>query len=186
MLKEIVWQDEQEAAFFAAQFGIADSPLQHLGRNRAFIHIKERHVIVGNLVQKDDELHQVRISLLPERLPAPAKQVVDQGGDTVGQGVRVEAVVQGVVAVLGTEADFDVVVFASSAREHGMHLPAKISLYFEHQTANPFFWVSGLIGEDLFGIRIKARARLSAADSADNGNAREQAALGDGEPPRGI
>ena len=77
MLQEMLWQDEQEGAFLAVQFGIADFLLEHLGRYRAFIHIEERDVIVGHLVQKYDELHKVRVSLLPERLFASAKQVVD-------------------------------------------------------------------------------------------------------------
>ena len=91
---------------------------------------------------------------------------------------------QGIVAVFGTQADFDVVVLASHAREKGAHLPAKIALYFEHQAADSFFGVRGLIGKDLLGIRIKARARLSAAHGAEDGDAGEQAALGDGKPPR--
>ena len=78
MRPEIVWRNEQKIAFFEAEFGIADFPLQHLGTNRTFINIEEGDVVVGNFVKKDDELHEVGIRLLPEGLFAAPKQVVDE------------------------------------------------------------------------------------------------------------
>jgi hypothetical protein len=64
-------------------------------------------------VQQDDELHQVGVSLLPEGFLAPAEKVVQQRGDVVGKGVGIEVVVKWVVAVLGFEADFDIVARAA-------------------------------------------------------------------------
>src|SRR5207249_3419044 len=66
--------------------------------DRAFVDIEQRHVIERDLMKKDDELHQIRVGLLPERFLATPEEVIQQRGDVVGQGVGVEVVVQGVVA----------------------------------------------------------------------------------------
>ena len=73
------------------------------------VHVEEGYVVVGDFVKQDDELDEVRVGLLPERFFALAEEVVQKSCDAVGQGVRVQIVVQGVIAVLGVQADFDVV-----------------------------------------------------------------------------
>ena len=80
------------------------------------VHVEQRHVVVDDLVQQDHELHEVRVRLLPERLLAPAEEVVQERGDAVGQRIGVEVVVQRVVAVRRVEADLDVVVGAPVLR----------------------------------------------------------------------
>ena len=67
--------------------------------DRALVDVEERHVVVEHLVQQDDELDQVRVGLLPERFLAPAKEVVQETGDAVGQRVGIEVVVERVVPV---------------------------------------------------------------------------------------
>ena len=77
------------------------NPVLQQGRiDRAFVDIEQGHVVVQRLVQQDDELDEVGVRLLPERLFALAEQVVQQRGDAVRQRVRVEIVVQRVVAKL--------------------------------------------------------------------------------------
>ena len=44
-------------------------------------------------MKKDDELNQVRIGLLPERLLASPEEVVEKRGDIVRQSVRVKVAV---------------------------------------------------------------------------------------------
>ena len=61
-------------------------------------------------MKKDDELDEVGVGLLPEGLLAPAEKVVQKRGDVVREGVRVQVVVERVVAVLGIETDFDVIL----------------------------------------------------------------------------
>jgi hypothetical protein len=61
-------------------------------------------------VEKDDEFNEVCVRLLPERFLAPAEKVVQERRNVVGQRVSVEVIIQGVVAVLGAEADFDIVL----------------------------------------------------------------------------
>ena len=90
-----------------------DVPLDETLVNRVVIDLRERGVAVDDLAQQDQELDQVGVRLLPERLLAAAVQVVEQRRDRVRQRVRLEVVVQRVVAVRRVEADLDVVVRAS-------------------------------------------------------------------------
>src|ERR1700733_11146468 len=53
----------------------------------ALVDIEERDVVVGDLVEKDDELHEVGVSLLPERFLAAAEEIIQERGDIVGEGV---------------------------------------------------------------------------------------------------
>ena len=90
-----------------------NSFFQKFGVDGAFVDVEQGHVVVSDLVQLDDELDEVRVGLLPERLLAFAEQIVQQRRDVVGQCVGVEIVVQRVVAVVGVQVDFDVVVVTS-------------------------------------------------------------------------
>ena len=62
------------------------------------IDLRERRVSVRDSPQQDHEFEQIGVRLLPERLLGPPEQVVQQGGDRVGHRVRIEIVVQRVVA----------------------------------------------------------------------------------------
>src|SRR5208337_2361741 len=110
--------------------------LQHVGTNSAFVDIEKGDVVVGDLVEQDDELYEVGVGLLPEGLFASAKKVVDEGGNAVGERVGVEAVVEGVVAVVGIEADFDVVRITTEARKDGAHFFAEIAFDLKYETAD--------------------------------------------------
>jgi hypothetical protein len=57
-------------------------------------------------VEKDDKFDEVRVRLMPEGFLAPAEGVVQERRDVVFQGVSVEIIIQGVVAVLGAETNF--------------------------------------------------------------------------------
>ncbi len=74
----------------------------------------ERGVPVADATQRDHELQQVGVGLLPERFLGPPEEVVQQRSQGIGHGVRVEIVVQRVVAEPGVEADLQVVVATSS------------------------------------------------------------------------
>ena len=121
-------------------------------------------------MEKDDELHEVGICLLPEGFFAAPKQVVDEGGDAVGERVGIETVVERVVAVLGIEADFDIVSVTSEARKDRSYFSAEVAFHLQDQSADPFFGVRRLVGEDLLRIRIKGRTGLSTANCAEDGD----------------
>jgi hypothetical protein len=101
---------------------------------------------------------------------AAPKQVVDEGGDAVGERVGVETVVERVVAVLGIEADFDIVSVTSEARKDRPYFSTEVALHLQDQSTDPFFGVRRLVGEDLLRVRIKGRTCLSTANGAKNGD----------------
>jgi len=61
-------------------------------------------------MKEDDELDEIGVGLLPKRLLATAKEIVQRRGDVVREGVGVQVIVKRVVAVLGIETDFDVIL----------------------------------------------------------------------------
>ena len=65
------------------------------GVDCALVDLEQRHVIVKSLVQQDDEFHQVRVGLLPERLLAATEQVIQQADNSVCQRVSFEIVMKG-------------------------------------------------------------------------------------------
>src|SRR5579862_2729015 len=134
-------------------------------------------------MKKDDELHEVGIGLLPERLLALAEEIVEQRGDAVSKSVGVLIVVEGVVTIGGFEADLNVVLWPPVPCEDGLHLAAKVALDLEHQPADFPFLIECLVREDLIGEREYAAAGLAASYGSENGNTCEQAALGNGGPP---
>src|ERR1700730_13793393 len=161
---------------------LGDSLFEERRRDRALVDIEERNVIVGGLMKKDDELHKVGICLLPEGLLATAKEIIEERSDVVRKSVGVEIVVKGVVAVLGIETDFDVILDALVTREDVFHLAAKIALYLQNQTADTFAFVGGFVSQNLLRKRKHAATRLTATDSAQDSDSREQTALGNREP----
>src|SRR5258708_25843948 len=98
--------------------------------------------------------------------------------------MRIEVIVQGVVAVLRIEADFDVLAFPSVALQYVPHFVAEVSLHLQDQSADTLPAVMGLIGNQLFREGIHAATRLAAANRAEDRYAGEKPALGDGQPPR--
>ena len=83
------------------------------------VDLEERDVVVEDLMQEDHEFDEVRAGLLPKGLLPFAEEIRHQRGDAVGQGIRVEVVVQRVVAVAGVETDFDVIVAATVVARGG-------------------------------------------------------------------
>src|SRR5580693_5525067 len=98
--------------------------------------------------------------------------------------MRVEVVVQGVVAVLRIEADFDVIAFPSVALQYAPHFVAEVSFHFQDQSADPLPAVMGLIGNQLFGKGVHATTCLARANRTEYRNAGEKSTLGDRQPPR--
>ena len=85
--------------------------------------------------------------------------------------MRIEVIVQGVVAVLRIEADFDVIAFPSVALQYVPHFVAEVPLHFQDQSADTLPAVMGLIGNQLFREGIHAATRLAAANRAEDRNA---------------
>src|SRR6266852_1221826 len=103
--------------------------------------------------------------------------------------MRVEVIVQGVVAVFRIEADFDVVAFPSVASQYVPHFVAEVSLHFQDQSADSLPAVVGLIGNKLLGEGIHAATCLAGTNRTEDCDAGEESALGDLQPrgfPRGC
>src|SRR6266404_751064 len=97
--------------------------------------------------------------------------------------MRVEVIVQGVIAVLRIEADFDIVDLPSVALQYVPYFVAEISLHFQDQSADSLPAVMGLIGNQLFREGIHAAARLAAANRAEDRNASKESTRGNRQPP---
>ena len=136
-------------------------------------------------MKKDDELDQIRVRLLPEGFLATAKQVVQKGCDAEGQRVGVQVVVEGVVAVFGIEADFDVILAPFVAVEDALHLAAKVTFDFEDQAADSLLFLGCFVGQNLLGKWVHAAACFAGSHGTENRNPGEQSALGNSEPSRG-
>src|SRR6266699_7234618 len=97
--------------------------------------------------------------------------------------MRVEVIVQGVVAVLRIEADFDVVGLSSVPLQYIPHFVTEVSLHFQDQSADALPAVMGLIGNQLFREGIHAATRLATANCAEDRNASKQSTRGNRQPP---
>ena len=95
--------------------GFVDSLFEERRRDRALVDVKEGHVVVGNLMKKDDEFDEVGVRLLPERLLASSEKIIQKRSNVVRKRVCVEIIVKRVVAVFGIEADFDVILCPARA-----------------------------------------------------------------------
>src|SRR5882724_7611042 len=98
-------------------FGFLNSLLKVRRRDSALVDIEEGDVVVGDLMKKDDELDEIRVRLLPEWFFSFAEKIVEKRGDVEGQRVGVEIIVKRVVAILGVESDFNVVLASTMCRE---------------------------------------------------------------------
>src|SRR5216684_2408824 len=133
-------------------------------------------------MQDDDELDEVRVRLLPKGFFALAKQVVQKGCDSVGQGVAFEIVVKRVVSPLGIQADFDVIASAASLQQDIFNLAAKVALNFKHQRTRFGVRVCCSIAQQLVGERVHAASRLSTTGGTNHDRAGKQPTLRDDEP----
>src|ERR1019366_6795146 len=163
-------------------FGLRNPGFERGWRNGAQIDIEEGDIVVGDLVKEDEEVHQVRVRLLPERFFAAAKEIVQKSGDAVSQFVGVEIALERVVAVFGVETDFNVILAPAVAVEYVFHLVAEVAFDFQDQATDAFVFLVGFIGKNLLGKRIHAATGFARADSAENGNSGEQSPFRNGEP----
>ena len=93
-------------------------------------------------MKKDDELHQIRVGLLPKGFLATPEEVIQERGDVVGESVCVQVALKGVVAILGIEADFDVVFSPAVACENFLYSVAEVPFYFKDEAANSLLRIS--------------------------------------------
>ena len=170
---EVVRRDQDETAIFQAAFRVMDLALEDFGCDGAFVDVEQGDIVIGDLVQQDDEFDQIRVGLLPEWFPSLSKQVVQQRSDTVGQCIGVEIVVKRIVTVLGLEADFDIVARASAPFENAFHLAAEVPFHLQNKSADLALLVCRLIGKNLLRKRVHAATCLSTADCAEDSDACE-------------
>jgi len=135
-------------------------------RDGALVDIEERHVVVRDLMKKDDEFDEIGIRLLPEGFLATAKEIVQERGDVVGKGVSVQVIVERVVAVFGIETNFDVILGSPVTGKNVFYLAAKVSFYFKDQPANALVFVFGFVGQNLLGERKHAAGCFATAQGA--------------------
>src|SRR5712664_40034 len=128
--------------------GFLNTFFEERRRDGALVDIEERDVVVGDLVKKDDELDEVGVRLLPEGFLATAKEIVQERGDVVRERVSVQVIVEGIVAVLGIEADFDVILGPLVTAKNVFYLAAKVSFYFEDQPADALVFVGCFVGQN--------------------------------------
>src|SRR5258706_6528811 len=133
-------------------------------------------------MNKDDEFDEVGVRLLPEGLLSTSEKVVQERGDVVREGVGVEVVVEWVVAVLGIEADFDVILGPLVTLKDVSYFTAKISFDFQNQPTDALLFVGGFVGQNLLRERKHAAGCLATANGAQDGNSGEQTALRNREP----
>src|SRR5258708_24803044 len=100
-------------------------------RDRALIDIEEGHVVVGDLVKKDDEFNEVRVRLLPERFLTATEKIVQKRSDVIRKRIRIEIIVKRVVAVVGIETDFDVIVGPAMTRQKLIYLLAEVAFHIK-------------------------------------------------------
>ena len=176
--------DQDELGRAVADGRFPDALLEEVRVDGALVDVEERHVAAQHLVEQDDELDEVRVGLLPEGLLAAPVEVIEERGDPVGESVGVEVVVKRIVAVLGLEAHLEVVGLAPVPAEDLAHPVAEVALDLQDQASDAPLRVPVPEGEDLLGEGIHARGRLAAPDRPEDGDAREEASLGNRKPVR--
>src|SRR5258708_30648777 len=137
-------------------FALRDLGAELVRIDGVFIDLKERDVIIEDLMQEDHELDEVCARLLPERLLAAAEEIGHERGNAVGQGVGVEIVVEWVVPVRRGEADLDVVVAASVTYKDVVDVPAEVAFYFQHEAADAAGRIARSVREQLLDVGIHA------------------------------
>ena len=91
---------------------------------------------------------------------------------------------KGVVAILGFEADFDVVAGASVPCEDFLHFPAEVAFHFQNESADAPVAVLGAIRQNLLSEGVHTTCRFSRADGAHDSDACEQPSFRNDQPSR--
>ena len=114
-----------------------------------YVYTKEHYCTsIDAPVQFDDPAHEVRVGLLPKRLATLAEELVDQGGDTVGERIGVEQRIVERVPLPGTtEADLQVVAAAPGLLEDPPHAVAEVGI-----SLRKFRWDNNLATR--YGMRV--------------------------------
>src|SRR5260370_28565285 len=133
-------------------------------------------------MKKNDEFDEVGVRLLPEGLLSTSEKVVQERGDVVREGVGVEVVVERFVGVLGIETDFNVILGPLVTLKDVFYFAAKIAFDFQNQPTDALLFVGGFVGQNLLRERKHAAGCFATANSAQDGNSREQTAIGNREP----
>ena len=164
--------------------GLADLPAEQFRIHRAAVDVLQRDPAPRQEpVQFDDPAHEIRIGLLPERFSALAEELVDEGGDAVGERVGVEQrIVERVPLQRAVEPDLEVVAAAPGVVEDAAHAVAEVALDLEHKGTGPAPGPVGLPREELLGERVHAGGGLAGADGADDEHAGVEPRLGNDEP----
>src|SRR6266702_1700825 len=87
-----------------------------------------------------------------------------------------------VVAVLGIETDFNVILGPIVTRKDVFYFAAKIAFDFQNYPTDALLFVGGFIGQNLLRERKHAAGCFATANSAQDGNSGEQTTLGNREP----
>src|SRR5437879_8523683 len=82
-----LWCDGHVMASENDVLGLRDPFFEERRRDGALVDIEEGDIVVGGLMEEDDELDKVGVRLLPERLLATSEKVVQERGDVVSEGV---------------------------------------------------------------------------------------------------
>ena len=163
--------------------GLFDLLADALGVDGAVVEVAEGHPLVGERpVEFDEPADQVGVRLLPEGFLALAEELVEQGGDGVGERVAVHGGRQRVPLPAPAEGEFDVIVAPSGVFEVGADVVAEVALDFEDESGGPLLRVRGLPREELLGEGAHTGGGLSGPDGAEDGDPGIQAPLGKGEP----
>ena len=107
------------------------------------VDLGEGRIAVRDAAQRDDELQEIGVGLLPERFLRFPEQVVQQRGDGIRHRIGIEIVVQRVVADAGVEADLEVIVLATRLREHGPDLVTEVAFDLQDEAAE---FAVGIVG----------------------------------------
>src|SRR5215813_1520769 len=93
---------------------------------------------------------------------------------------------KGIVAIFRTEADFYVVASAPVPFKDFSHPMTEVALDLEDEASDPTVRIARLISENLLRKRVDTAARFPRANRPKDGNAGEQASIGDSEPERTL
>jgi hypothetical protein len=113
-----------------------------------------------------------------------AEEIRHQRRNAVGQRIRIEVVVQRVVAGAGVETDFDVVIATAVMLEQATDVLPEVPFHFQDQATHSPCGIRGAIRERLLNVRIQAGGGLACTDRADDGDTGVEAAFGHDEPAR--
>ena len=182
VLQVFLFPEQCGIGFDQAALCFRYSAFEQIRVDRTFIDVEKSDVIESHFMEQDDELDEVRVGLLPEGFLAAAEKVVQQRSDVVGERVGVKVVVKRVVAILGCEADFDVIADTPVPGQDFPDASAEVSLHFENEAADAPVGIIGAIGENLLGERVHCRGGFPRPDRPHDRNAGEEASFWNNQP----